>query len=154
MIYLAGSCSSEHRTFMRKIAEKLRELGETVYCPFELKIENAWDYSQEDWAKMVFDSDIKSLDEAETVIVISPGRISSAGTNWEQGYSYAKGKRVYVYQITEESTSLMTFCGSTSFRNTTESELAENIRDYNNLGTDECGRSLAAVPGKCRTTLT
>ena len=154
MIYLAGSCSSEHRTFMRKIAGKLRELGETVYCPFELKIENAWDYSQEDWAKMVFDSDIKALDEAETVIVISPGRISSAGTNWEQGYSYAKGKRVYVFQITEESTSLMTFCGCTSFRNTTESELAENIRDYIKLGTDECGSSLAAVPGKCRTTLT
>ena len=38
---------------MRKIAGKLRELGETVYCPFELKIENAWDYSQEDWEKMV-----------------------------------------------------------------------------------------------------
>ena len=103
---------------------------------------------------MVFDSDIKALDEAETVIVISPGRISSAGTNWEQGYSYAKGKRVYVFQITEESTSLMTFCGCTSFRNTTESELAENIRDYIKLGTDECGSSLAAVPGKCRTTLT
>ena len=74
MIYLAGSCSSEHRTFMRKIAGKLRELGETVYCPFELKIENAWDYSQEDWAKMVFDSDLTALDGSDTVIVISPGR--------------------------------------------------------------------------------
>ena len=154
MIYLAGSCSSEHRTFMRKIAGKLRELGETVYCPFELKIENAWDYSQEDWAKMVFDSDIKALDGSDTVIVISPGRISSAGTNWEHGYSYAKGKRVYVFQITEESTSLMTFCGCTVFRNTTENELVDNIGDFIKTGTDVSCNPAAAVPDKCRTTLT
>ena len=44
--------------------------------------------------------------------------------------------------------------GCTSFRNTTESELVENIRDYIKLGTDESSRSLAAVPNKCRTTLT
>ncbi len=154
MIYLAGSCSSEHRTFMRRIAEKLRELGETVYCPFELKIENAWDYSQEEWARMVFESDIKALDESETVIVISPGRISSAGTNWEQGYSYAKGKRVYVFQITEASTSLMTYCGCTVFRNTTENELVDNIGEFLKSGADEIHTSEPAVPNKCRTTLT
>ena len=58
MIYLAGRCSSEQRTFMVKIAEFIREqFSEEVYCPFELQIPNAWEYSQEDWAKMVFDKD-------------------------------------------------------------------------------------------------
>ena len=39
-IYLAGSCGIERRTEMQKIAKELRKNHE-VYCPFELKIENA-----------------------------------------------------------------------------------------------------------------
>ena len=55
MTYLAESGSSEQRTFMVKIAEFVREqFSEEVYCIFELQIPNAWDYSQEDWAKVVF----------------------------------------------------------------------------------------------------
>ena len=49
-IYLCGSCGSTERTRMVKVAELLRSLGYDVYCPFELKIPNAWDMSQEDWA--------------------------------------------------------------------------------------------------------
>lgn len=50
-IYLCGSCGSTERTRMVKVAELLRSLGYDVYCPFELQIPNAWDISQEDWAK-------------------------------------------------------------------------------------------------------
>lgn len=46
MIYLAGSCSSEERTLMVNIAKFLRDNGKELYCPFELKIPDAWDYSQ------------------------------------------------------------------------------------------------------------
>ena len=55
--------------------------------------------------------------------MITPGRNSTAGTNWEQGYAYAKGKRIIVLQYTDDTTSLMTFCGATKFFNCTEDDL-------------------------------
>lgn len=118
-IYLAGSCASEHRTIMKTLAEDIRETSQNVdlYCPFELKIENAWDYSQEEWAQKVFKADLEALNNADIVIIISQGRMSSAGTNWEQGYAYGIGKKVFVVQITDEPTSLMSFCGCTGFFN-------------------------------------
>lgn len=118
-VYLAGSCASEQRTIMKALADDIRnsKLDIDLYCPFELKIENAWDYSQEEWAQKVFDADLKALNEADIVIVISQGRMSSAGTNWEQGYAFAQGKKVFVFQITDEPTSLMSFCGCTLFYN-------------------------------------
>ena len=116
-IYLAGSCSKEERDRMEEIAAALRKKGYEVYCPFELKIHNAWDYSQEEWSKMVFDKDIAAIDECDFMILMSKGRNSTAGTNWEQGYAYAKGKDIFVFQYTKEETSLMTYCGCTRFIN-------------------------------------
>ena len=117
-IYLAGPCDSENRTVMVNIAKFLTEkFKHEVYCPFNLKIENAWDYSQEEWANMVFDADINAINGSNAVIVISLGRISSAGTNWEQGYAYARKIPVYVVQITDDPTSLMTYCGCKGFIN-------------------------------------
>ena len=114
-IYLAGSCGTDRRTHMVEIGKALRKAGFDVHCPFELKIENAWDMTQEEWADKVFVSDIHAIDAADIVVLISPGRVSTAGTNWEQGYAYAKGKQVIVFQYTTEATSLMTFCGCSSF---------------------------------------
>lgn len=114
-IYLAGSCGSDKRTIMQCIAKHLRKLDHEVYCPFELKIENAWDYSQEDWAQMVFNADLKALNEADLMVMITPGRVSTAGTNWEQGYAYARCKPILVFQYTKEAVSLMTYCGCTNF---------------------------------------
>ena len=127
-IYLAGPCDTENRTIMVKIARALREYGHCeVYCPWELKIENAWDISQEEWARQVFEEDIKAIQECETFIMISRGRISSAGSNWEQGYAFGLGKCIIVIQITKEPTSLMTFCGTTHFFNCEEENNLLNI---------------------------
>ena len=43
-IYLCGSCSSENRSNMHMIANQIRNSTNDaeVYCPFELKIPNAW----------------------------------------------------------------------------------------------------------------
>ena len=113
-IYLAGSCGIERRTEMQRIAKELRKDYE-VYCPFELKIENAWDMPQEVWAQRVFEADVAQIDACDCMVVITPGRQSTAGTNWEQGYAYARGKKVYVFQYTNEPTSLMTYCGCGNF---------------------------------------
>lgn len=124
-IYLAGSCSSEDRTRMKEIGDFLRDNDFEVYCPFELKIQNAWDLSQEEWAWKVFEADIEAIKNCDIFVMISVGRESTAGTNWEQGYAYALGKKVYVFQITDKPTSLMTFCGCTGFINCSVSTIKE-----------------------------
>lgn len=127
MIYLAGSCSSDQRTLMVKIADFLRKHNQEVYCPFELKIENAWDYPQEEWARMVFEADKNAIDACDLFLMVSPGRNSTAGSNWEQGYAYALGKKTVIVQFTDDQTSLMTFCGCTHFINTTRDRILVDI---------------------------
>ena len=132
-IYLAGPCDTEHRTIMVKIAERLRrEPRLDVYCPWELKIENAWDMTQENWSAEVFWHDVGAINDCDVFLMISIGRKSTAGTNWEQGYAFAKKKTVYVIQITDETTSLMTFCGCTHFWNTNKEDLHKNIANIIN----------------------
>ena len=127
-IYLAGSCATEQRTDMVRIAKYLRICGFEVDCPFELKIPDAWDMSQEAWAHKVFDADTKAIDECDIFFMVSPGRESTAGTNWEQGYAYAKNKRVIVAQFTDKPTSLMTYCGADEFFNfTSVNNLLEHL---------------------------
>ena len=123
-IYLAGPCDSENRSLMVAAAKILRKYQLEVYCPFELKIENAWDYPQEEWAQKVFEADVKAINECDCMLYISRGRVSSAGSNWEQGYAYALKKRIVVLQIEDAPTSLMTFCGC---------DLFFNIDDINEL---------------------
>ena len=70
IIYLCGSCGSTERTRMVKVAELLRSLGYDVYCPFELQIPNAWDISQEDWAKEVFKADVHAILHSDIFLFI------------------------------------------------------------------------------------
>lgn len=128
-IYLAGSCGSESRTIMKSIANQLREMGAEVYCPFELKIPNAWDMCQEEWARKVFDKDIAAIRDCDIFVMITPGRASTAGTNFEQGFAYALGKRIIVIQYTESNTSLMTYCGATAFANVDENDMIYHFKD-------------------------
>ena len=130
-IYLAGPCDSDHRSLMMNVKKNVESLinkeTDTIYCPFELKIENAWDLSQEDWSREVFTHDCKAMEDCDFAILISYGRESSAGTNWEQGYLYAQGKKIFVLQVTDKPTSLMTYVGCFNFYNVYNSET--NLRD-------------------------
>lgn len=125
-IYLGGSCAPEHRTMMHNIAEELRANDEDVYCPFELKIPNAWDYTQEEWASKVFAADMHELDNCDIFLMISSGRESTAGTNFEQGYAYALDKYIIVLQYTDAPTSLMTYMGAVIFKNSTPETICDD----------------------------
>lgn len=141
MIYLAGSCSDDQRELMENIAEYLRINDKEVYCPFELKIDDAWTYSQEEWSQMVFNADKEAIENCEVFLCISPGRRSTAGTNWEQGYAFGLGKRIIVAQFTDAQTSLMTYCGCNTFINTDLKNIFDDILtaidydDYRNTTT-------------------
>lgn len=129
-IYLAGNCSSENRYNMVQIANLLREqLNYKVYCPWELKIENAWDMPQEKWARKVFEADIKAIQECDIFFMISFGRESTAGTNWENGYAYALNKRIIIIQITDKPTSLMTYASANEFYNSSFANCLDTIKE-------------------------
>ena len=150
MIYLAGSCSSEYRTLMTNIAKILRNMNYDVYCPFELKIQGAWDISQEEWSKKVFQKDLEAIDKADIFLMISSGRIGSAGTNWEQGYAYAKKKLIFVFQFTDEPTSLMTYSSCDYFHNSTSYTICKDILDF----FSEYKNGNKTVKESCKTILT
>ena len=115
-IYLAGPCDTENRTMMWKIATLFRETDRfEVYCPWEYQVPDAWSYSQEDWAAFVFANDIMAIQDCDIFVMVSVGRESTAGTNWEQGYAWGLGKDVVVIQVTDKPTSLMTYHGCDLF---------------------------------------
>lgn len=148
-VYLAGPCDSEHRSIMVSIAKFLRAKGKNVYCPWELKIENAWDMPQEKWAQAVFDADVAAINDSEMLVIISYGRTSSCGTAWEQGYAYAKGIHTHVIQINDKPTSLMIYCGSNNFVNL-DNEYKGMQGELNWI----CDHGAVDYHGKCRTVLT
>ena len=130
-IYLAGNCGKEMRPLMVSIAEYIRKIKLTskekinVYCPFELQIDEKdehgnWKMTQEGWGTKVFLFDEDAIRKCDLFLMISEGRISSAGTNFELGLAYGLKKRTSVIQITREDTSLMTWGGSTDFINLRE----------------------------------
>ena len=78
-----------------KVISFLREEEKyDLYVPMEHSISNAWDMNNAEWAKAVFDEDVKAIAEAEIVFVINFGMYSDSGTAWEAGYAYAKEKIV------------------------------------------------------------
>lgn len=87
--------------------EILRELGFDVYCPWEMKIPHAWDYTNQEWGLMVFTADLQELQKCDLVVVLSYGRTSTYGTAWEQGFAYARGKYIIVVEMNDKTQSLM-----------------------------------------------
>lgn len=101
----------EHNSIKRRNATLAYEImigkGFSVYAPWMYQIPHAWDYPNTEWGQMVFMNDLKAIDDAEIVIVLSYGRESTAGTNWEAGYAFGTGKKVIVVEMTDEVMSLM-----------------------------------------------
>ncbi|MGN0246520.1 MAG: nucleoside 2-deoxyribosyltransferase [Lachnospiraceae bacterium] len=99
-IYIASPFfKEENRENAMKVAEILRKKGHTVYLPLEHKILNAWDYPNYKWGKMVFNNDIDAIYESDCVVVLSYGRESTAGTNWEAGFAWGIGLPVIVVEM-------------------------------------------------------
>ena len=109
-IYLAapfGELNSDKRENAENARRILRDLGFDVHCPWETKIPNAWDYPNEEWGAMVFASDVDAINRCDVVVMLSYGRESTAGTNWEAGYAFGIGKKVIVVEMTDNVMSLM-----------------------------------------------
>ena len=114
-VYVAASFAyaDRNKTEARKadierIVSKVKQkLNADFYIPHQLKIENAWDMSLEDWARKVFEHDFDNLNSADLVIFISYGKENNSGSVWECGYAYAKDIPVVVIKMTDDTESLM-----------------------------------------------
>lgn len=110
-VYLAapfGTPGSFKRSAAESAARILVEKGfKEVYKPWTVFIPHAWDYPNNEWAQMVFINDVRAINEADIVVVLSYGRESTAGTNWEAGYAFGIGKKVIIVEMTNDIMSLM-----------------------------------------------
>lgn len=88
-----------HRAAAVKAAEILRSRGIDTYLPLEYKVPNAWDLPNREWGAAVYRADVKAIRNSDTVVVLSYGRLGSAGTAWEAGYAFGIGKRVIVVEM-------------------------------------------------------
>lgn len=95
------------RTNAKRAYEILTKKGYDVYAPWMMKIPHAWDYPNKDWGLMVFTVDLQHLEECDIVVVLSYGRYSTTGTAWEQGYAYARDKKILVVEMNDSIQSIM-----------------------------------------------
>lgn len=106
-VYLATPLSQEKREDMHRALDILRSKGLDVYAPVENTIPNAWDYPNSEWGLMVFTEDLKAIRSSDIVVMLSYGRMSTAGANWEAGYAFGTGKKIVLVEMTDEVMSLM-----------------------------------------------
>lgn len=106
---------AQHRANAIKAAEILRAKGIDTYLPLEHKISNAWDLPSHEWGAAVYRADIRAIQNADTIVMLSYGRLGSAGTAWEAGYAFGLDKRVIVVEMPGvELMSLMVANGRTA----------------------------------------
>lgn len=117
-IYLASPWFKDsERVMYRQILDKMRSQGHEVYAPIEHEIEDAWEKSNEQWAREVFSADIQAIRDCDEVWVLNFGMYSDSGTAWECGFAYGIGKTVrqLVYNFGEQIFSLMMINGCDEF---------------------------------------
>ena len=80
-IYMAGAFfRPETKSKIDSYAADFRRLGHDVYVPQEHTVPNAWDMSQEDWAREVFKMDVAAIQECDMVFVVYDGLYSDSGS--------------------------------------------------------------------------
>lgn len=109
----------------------IAEFGEdAVYRPGQHKVPNAWGITMEMWGQCVFTMDVLAIDAAEWIVLCNYGRTgATAGTAWECGYAFAKGRKILVVNMpgVTESSLMIRGCASNvtdwqTFLNTTNLE--------------------------------
>jgi nucleoside deoxyribosyltransferase len=101
-IYVSGpffNKEEKERMDRLKLALLSHYPDDVIYFPMDLSIPNAENISNIEWAKAIYDADIKALDEAELVIVVYDGHYSDSGTAFEIGYAIAKNIPIYILVV-------------------------------------------------------
>ena len=73
-----------------------------IYDPKQHGVPNAWGLSMGEWARCIFALDVVAIDNSDWVVVCDYGRKGTAGTAWEAGYAFGKGKKVLIIEMAPE----------------------------------------------------
>ena len=99
-VYVASPLHTpECKAEITEVVNYLRKQPEVnVYSPMELKIPNAWDLPNQEWALKVYQNDIEQLNKADVVVCIYRGFkfAGGTGTAFELGYATAQHKPIIV----------------------------------------------------------
>lgn len=115
-IYLASPLFTEcERQQVEFVAKALRNDGNEVYVPMEHTIHNAWEMTNAEWGKAVFQEDVRAIRECDQVVCIYYGLYSDSGTAWECGFAYGIGKPVVLYDRADDKVSLMVVNGASGY---------------------------------------
>ena len=99
-IYLASPFfTKRQKKIVQFVARKLRNQGYKIFVPMEHKISDGDKISNNEWAKKVFDLDVKAINESSVVFALYWGFDSDSGTSWEMGYAYGIHKPVMMLVI-------------------------------------------------------
>jgi nucleoside 2-deoxyribosyltransferase len=94
-IYLAAPFFTEKEIeIYDRVVHLLRSMKLKVFVPREHEIPNAWELSNQEWAKQVFCADVVALSYSEKVVALNFGMYSDSGTAWEMGYALSLGTPV------------------------------------------------------------
>lgn len=118
-IYLAGPvvADDEVKNLVSAVYNKLKAFGDTipVYRPGLHKVPNEWGITMQMWGQCVFTMDVLAIDDCDWVVLCNFGRAgASAGTAWECGYAFAKGKKILVVNMpgSKDSSLMITGCAA------------------------------------------
>ena len=93
---------------LEKIKHVLRTLDKRgkieLYDPKKHGVPNAWGMSMSEWARCIFTLDVVAIDNADWIVVCDYGRKGTAGTAWEAGYAFGKGKKVLIIEMAKTDT--------------------------------------------------
>ncbi len=132
-IYLAGPFfNTKERENIEKARDILREKGLAVFVPMEHVIANAWELSNEEWGRKVFDMDKEAIYDCDVMVALYYGLYSDSGTAWEIGFANSLNKKIIIVHcdVVQES-SLMVVNGSSV--NIPSIDDLKNI-NFNNIG--------------------
>ena len=94
---------TQFRDKIKAAAELLRKTFRDVYVPMENVVTNAWDYPNNEWGLMVFEDDLRAINNCDYVVFLNYGRKrTTAGCAWEAGYAFASGKKVFVVDMADD----------------------------------------------------
>lgn len=115
--YLAApivGISEDIRQKIIAVKTTLRMAGIDLYVPSEHGVPNAWGMSLEEWARSIFSLDVVAIENSDWIVVCDFGRSTTAGTAWECGYAFAKGKKILIIEMDENSDYSVMMRGSSS----------------------------------------
>ena len=132
-IYLASPFFNEKEILVyEEVIKKLRQKHE-VFVPREHVIENAWEMTNKDWGKAVYDMDVDAIRDCDVLVALNWGLYSDSGTAWECGFACGIGKDVINLICDQEKEySVMMINGSKEVKNL-EDELFDVVTSINIL---------------------